>query len=171
MLESCVQMTLLFAWWMAQIPTLAEWRSTILTSGAPSVIMALTFSMQTWYVMNWATLELTAFNGITPILGQVDQSGCTTCSAMVPRRPLRSVHLMDGVLPVATMKMSVLCAYQLIMEMLPITQYDSTMGQPLATPPEDSSGTAEWRSTSTIPGAPFVTTAGASRMQIWPADN
>ena len=60
---------------------------------------------------------------------------------------------------------------QLITEMLPITQYDSTMGQPLATPPEDSSGTAEWRSTSTIPGAPFVTTAGASRMQIWPAGN
>ena len=53
--------TLLFAWWTAHIPTLAEWRSTMLTSGAPSVIMALTFLMPMWYVMNLATLELTAF--------------------------------------------------------------------------------------------------------------
>ena len=67
------------AWWMEEVPALGEWRSLTRAPGAPSVMMAGTWTMPAWCAGSWAVEKPSVLWSLLPLGQDQDPSGWTTC--------------------------------------------------------------------------------------------
>ncbi|XDC74115.1 hypothetical protein R6Z07F_005288 [Ovis aries] len=67
------------AWWRGPGPAPGEWRSLTRAPGAPSVMMAGTWTMPAWCAGSWAVEKPSVLWSLLPLGQDQDPSGWTTC--------------------------------------------------------------------------------------------